>query len=172
MSIQRARLLNSVLLLGLFAGSAWAYPRLPERIPIHFDLAGQPDAWASRSTGWFLLPMIALALTLFLHAIAAYSTHHPDTWNVPHKRRFLALDAKARAPIEAKMRAFVAWVGVVVTAMMCVIQAAVYQASTGAATGLPVWAMAAIGASVLAMVIGGVRLNATVGRMVRDAEAG
>ncbi|HEX6909097.1 MAG TPA: DUF1648 domain-containing protein [Longimicrobium sp.] len=169
MSIHRARLLNAVLLLALFAGSAWAYPRLPERIPIHFDLTGQPDGWASRSTGWFLLPVIALALAAFLHAVAAYSANHPETWNVPDKRRFLALDPQARAPITAKLRAFVAWVGVVVTAMMCVIQAAVFRAATGASRGLPPWAMAAIVASVLVMVAGGLRLNRVVGRMIREA---
>jgi uncharacterized membrane protein len=170
MSIQRARLLNAVLLVALFAGSAWAYPRLPARIPIHFDLAGRPDAWESRSVGWFLLPAVAVGLALFLHAIAAYSANHPETWNVPDKRRFLAMDPRAREPIVARLREFVALVSVVITVMMCVIQAAVYRASTGTGTGLPAWAMAAVGAAVLGMVVGGLRLNRTVGRMIRDAQ--
>lgn len=34
-----------------------SYPRLPERIPVHFDLTGKPDRWGGR---WmiFLLPLI------------------------------------------------------------------------------------------------------------------
>ncbi len=168
--MQRARLLNAVLLLALFAGSAWAYPRLPERVPIHFDLAGQPDAWQSRSVGWFLLPAVALFLTGFLHGIAAVSARNPELWNVPDKRRFLALSPQARAPIMAQLRTFVAWVGVVLTAMMCVMQAAVFRAATGASQGLPGWSLAAIGASVVAIIAGGLRLNTTVGRMIREAE--
>jgi uncharacterized membrane protein len=172
MSIQRYRLLNAVLLLALFAGSAWAYPRLPARIPIHFGVSGQPDRWAARSVAsWFMLPAIAAALAVLLHAVSAYAMRHPESWNMPDKRRFLALDAAAQAPIAARMREFVAFVGVVVTALLGVIQAAVYQAATGAARGLPVWSTAAIGASLLVMAVTGMRLNAAVGRMVRDAPA-
>jgi uncharacterized membrane protein len=173
MSTHRLRRLNAVLLLALFAGSAWAYPRLPGRIPMHFGFSGQPDAWASRSlVSWFLLPAITAALALGLHAIAASTANHPELWNVPDKRRFLALDAAARAPIVAKLREFVAFVGVVVTALMLVIQAAIYRAATGTAPGLPVWAMAAVGVALLVMIAASVRLNAAVGRMVNDAYAG
>lgn len=173
MSTQRLRLLNAVLLLALFAGSAWAYPRLPARIPIHFGFSGQPDAWESRSFwSWFMLPIIAAALALGLQVVSAWSARHPELWNVPEKRRFLALDAAARAPIVAKLREFVAFVGVVATALLGVVQIAVYQAATGAATGLPVWSLASICAALLVMAVAGGRLNAAVGRMVRDADAG
>lgn len=172
MSIQRLRLLNAVLLLALFAGSAWAYPRLPGRIPMHFGFSGQPDAWASRSIfSWFLLPIITAALALGLNAIAASTAAHPELWNVPDKRRFLAMGAAARAPIVVKLREFVAFVGVVVTALMVVIQLAVYRAATGTAPGLPVWAMAAVGVVLLVISIAAMRLNAAVGRMVADAYA-
>lgn len=35
-----------------------AYPRLPEKIPIHFGISGEPDGWGAR---WmiFLMPVIA-----------------------------------------------------------------------------------------------------------------
>ena len=36
------------------------YPRLPERIPIHFGVTGEPDAWGPRETIW-LLPLMGLA---------------------------------------------------------------------------------------------------------------
>lgn len=173
MSTQRLRLLNAILLLALFAGSAWAYPRLPARIPIHFGFSGQADAWASRSFfSWFMLPVIAAALALGLQAIAASAAGHPALWNVPDKRRFLALDADARAPIVAKLREFVAFVSVMVTALLGLIQVAVFRTATGTATRLPAWAMAAVGAALLVMMVAGVRLNAAVGRMVNDAHAG
>jgi uncharacterized membrane protein len=45
-----------------FAASVAVYPRLPERVPIHFDLAGHPNGFASRFGGAFLLPAFMLLL--------------------------------------------------------------------------------------------------------------
>lgn len=45
--------------LGL-ALSALLYPRLPEQVPVHFDLHGVPDGFIPRSRGAFLLPLFAL----------------------------------------------------------------------------------------------------------------
>ena len=52
---------------GLWWRAAAWYPRLPERIPIHFDIAGKPDGWAVRSlVTWFSLPGLSLVMTLLL----------------------------------------------------------------------------------------------------------
>lgn len=172
MTTRRYHLLNAILLLALFAGSAWAYPRLPARIPIHFDFAGRPDAWESRSiVSWFLLPAIAVGLAAFLRGASALAVRNPETWNLPDKRAFLALDPVARAPIVARMQEFMAFVGVMVTAVMCIVQASVYRAATGTETGLPPWAMAGIGLATLVMLAAGLRLNGIVGRMIREAHA-
>lgn len=47
-----SRLLEVLSLLGIVAGvillwSAW--PELPEKVPSHFNLSGQPDGWAGKS---------------------------------------------------------------------------------------------------------------------------
>jgi uncharacterized membrane protein len=169
MSTRQYRLLNAILLLALFAGSAWAYPRLPERIPVHFGFSGQPDRWEARSVvSWFLLPAIAAVLALGLHALSVYGTRHPEIWNVPDKRRFQALPPAAQAPIIAHEQRFMGFVGCVVAALFCVIQAGSYAASNGGA--LPVWAVAAIAGSVLVIGVAGVRENREVGRMIREAE--
>ncbi|HEY1959238.1 MAG TPA: SdpI family protein [Polyangiaceae bacterium] len=44
------------------AASAAVYPWLPAQVPVHFDLAGRADGWASRPFGAFLLPAIGLAM--------------------------------------------------------------------------------------------------------------
>lgn len=38
-----------------------SYPHLPERIPVHFGLSGEPDGWGGR---WmiFLMPVVASAI--------------------------------------------------------------------------------------------------------------
>lgn len=53
-----------VLLAGMFLLAARNFFLLPENVPIHFNLAGEADAWGSRWTVW-LLPFIALS-TYFL----------------------------------------------------------------------------------------------------------
>ncbi len=41
------------------------YHQLPDRIPTHFDLVGQPDSWGDRSSVWFLfIPMVLLIVLL------------------------------------------------------------------------------------------------------------
>lgn len=168
----RCRLLNLVLVGLLFAGSAWAYPRLPARIPMHFGVSGRPDRWEGRSlVSWFLLPAITAALALFMRWIADVGARHPHTWNVPDKARFLALAPEARAPIVAKLQEFVAVVSVMVTVLMGAVQAGVYQAARGNEAAAPVWIMGAVGVSLVTMTVLGVRLNASVGRMVREASA-
>jgi uncharacterized membrane protein len=170
-TIQRYRVLNGILIAALFAGCAWAYPHLPDRIPVHFDLAGQPDRWAARSPwSWFGLPAIALVLALGMHAIAAWSTRRPDLWNVPDKPRFLALTEAERAPIVARMQAFLAAVSAAVTALFCALQWGTYRAATGA-SALPALSLAAIGAFTVIVMAGAIRLSTSVGRMIRDAEA-
>jgi len=44
--------------------------RLPERIPTHFDIAGQPNAWGSLDFLWFL-PCVASGLYLLLTALGS-----------------------------------------------------------------------------------------------------
>lgn len=42
------------------AVSAAVYPWLPERVPVHFNLAGEANGWASRPIGAFMLPAFML----------------------------------------------------------------------------------------------------------------
>ncbi len=51
-----------VILAWLFAVNG--YPHLPERIPTHFNAAGVPDGWGSRSS-IFIFPVIGLVEYLF-----------------------------------------------------------------------------------------------------------
>ncbi|HST58559.1 MAG TPA: DUF1648 domain-containing protein [Longimicrobium sp.] len=172
MTTQRYRLLNAILVLALFAASAWAYPRLPERIPIHFGFSGQPDAWAGRSiASWFLLPAITAALALMMHAISMYGASNPHLWNLPDKRRFLALPRAEQAPILARMQRFIAMIAVVLTLLLGSIQAGIYHTSSTRSQALPAWTLGWIVASLLVIGIAAYRLNGTLGQMVREAHA-
>jgi uncharacterized membrane protein len=45
------------------AFSIWAYPRLPDRIPTHWDSRWEPNGYSSRLFGVLLMPLIILAVT-------------------------------------------------------------------------------------------------------------
>lgn len=169
MSEKPLRLAALGLLAALYAGSAAAYPRLPARIPIHFDLAGKPDGWVGTSLlSWFLLPLIATAMAGFLFVMGRVSEYRPELWNVPEKPRFLALPAEARAPIAARLRAFMALMAVVITAVLGTIQVEVFLSATGRAA--PPWLMTgATVLMVLAIGVAAVRMNGRVAAEIREA---
>jgi uncharacterized membrane protein len=55
----------------MLLASAWAYVNLPAdaRVPIHWGPDGQPDGFADKALGLFLLPGITLLVTLLLAVI-------------------------------------------------------------------------------------------------------
>ncbi|WP_405001280.1 DUF1648 domain-containing protein [Geochorda subterranea] len=48
-------------LVGSFVAGILLYPALPERVPIHWNLAGQVDGYGSRAMGAFFLPVMNLS---------------------------------------------------------------------------------------------------------------
>ncbi|MCB0632170.1 MAG: DUF1648 domain-containing protein [Saprospiraceae bacterium] len=56
------------------------WPGLPERVPVHFDGAGNPNSYGNKTT-LLLLPLISLILFFVLTAI----NKRPDLFNYPVK---------------------------------------------------------------------------------------
>lgn len=56
-------------LMLLFGFAIYYFPRLPETIPSHFNGAGQPDEYSSKSTFW-MLPAISIFIYVLLSLIA------------------------------------------------------------------------------------------------------
>jgi uncharacterized membrane protein len=170
MSTQTYRLLNLLLLGALFAGSVMVYPRLPERFPRHFDLSGQPDAWAERSLlAWLLLPIVATGVAGLLQLTGRFAESNPQLWNVPDKPRFLALSREERAPVIHRLQNFMSLVSVMVTLVMMVVQASIYRAATAPQPRMPVYTLAAIALLIGALLMGALRLNRTVAALIRNA---
>jgi hypothetical protein len=104
-----------VLVLCLHAAIWWTaiawYPDLPDRLPMHFDAAGEPDRFAPKSVGaWFLLPGIALGMLVFLGAVSwgigALVRSSPGLCNVPRKDVFLRLSPEGRLAVAGPVRRF------------------------------------------------------------------
>lgn len=53
----------------VFVGTLLLYGRLPDPMPIHWNLAGQPDNFADRAYGAFLLPLTAAGVYLLMLVI-------------------------------------------------------------------------------------------------------
>lgn len=170
MSASTCRLLNLLMLGAMFAGSMMVYPTLPERFPIHFDLSGRPDAWMTRSVfAWLLLPILATAMAGLMEVMSRTSVGNPSLWNVPDKKRFLALTPAEQAPIVRRLRDYLAMVGTASTALLMLVQASVYDAATSPEPRLSTYVMAGVGLFVVILLIASLRMNRRVAALIEHA---
>jgi uncharacterized membrane protein len=51
-----------LVVIASVAMSAAAYPRLPERVPVHWGVSGAPDRWGHRAEAAVFLPMVIAAM--------------------------------------------------------------------------------------------------------------
>ncbi len=65
MKIQRKHILAGLVVLS-FAASIVFYPFLPERVPSHWGISGEVDAYSSKAFGVFFPPILLLAIVFLL----------------------------------------------------------------------------------------------------------
>lgn len=58
--------LGPALIAITFVASAIVYPRLPDRVPVHWGVNGQVDRYSSRVQGVWLLPLVMIAIWLLM----------------------------------------------------------------------------------------------------------
>lgn len=66
--ITRADWLSMAAMLAMFAVAAWAWPQVPERVPTHWNFAGEVDGYGGRFVGLMLLPITTLGVYLLMLA--------------------------------------------------------------------------------------------------------
>ncbi|MFM7671945.1 MAG: SdpI family protein [Bacteroidota bacterium] len=69
-SARLRRMIFLFLLLLPFAYAAYLYPNAPERVPIHFNLNGEPDGWGNRSS-LFIGPLILGIVGIFVYVLVS-----------------------------------------------------------------------------------------------------
>ncbi len=62
----RTELPQWIIIAAMFAVAAWSWPRLPDHIPIHWNLAGEVDGYGGKFTGLLVLPLFAVGLYLLM----------------------------------------------------------------------------------------------------------
>lgn len=66
--VDRTLLLTTALCLAPMLLAAALYGRLPERVPVHWNFAGEVDGWASRAFAGLGIPALLAGLNLLAHA--------------------------------------------------------------------------------------------------------
>ncbi|WP_366923501.1 DUF1648 domain-containing protein [Metallumcola ferriviriculae] len=51
-----------LLVIGTLAVGIWAYPQLPDQVPMHWNVQGEVDDYGSRLTGAFAIPLLNVAI--------------------------------------------------------------------------------------------------------------
>jgi uncharacterized membrane protein len=123
---------NILLLLALVGFALWAWPRLPDRIPTHFGVGGEPDRWADRSwASWFGVPGVAVGLTLLMAGVRVLIRTHPRWVNLPDRRRLSDLPPLARGPVLEVVSTLLALVQTELLVIFGLIMAATFRTSMG-----------------------------------------
>lgn len=79
-----------LLVATTFALLAYYYPLLPERMPVHWNLSGEPDKWARKSIAVvFFLPVLGVYLHLFFLVLKHDIAHAKMTLPDAHTAEFL-----------------------------------------------------------------------------------
>ncbi|MEM8735240.1 MAG: DUF1648 domain-containing protein [Planctomycetota bacterium] len=99
-----------LILLGL-GQIAWQLPQLPEQVASHFNGAGQPDGYMSRTAfAGFMLSMV-IGLPLFMVAMGKLTRVLPTSMiNMPNKEYWLS-DARRETTLN-EMEGFLVWIAV------------------------------------------------------------
>ena len=99
------------LLLWITWRALYGPARLPDRIPTHFDFAGQPNGWGSPAMLW-LFPAVAVGIYLLMTVMVRF----PNTFNYPvqvtaeNRLRLEALSIRLVAWMKAEILCLFAWI--------------------------------------------------------------
>ena len=73
MNTRQTMIWGGLLLAALFIYTAAVYPALPDRMPIHWNIRGEPDGWADKRTACSMMPGTILLLLALIPALPAMS---------------------------------------------------------------------------------------------------
>lgn len=141
--------LQIVILLAPFCAAALLWDRLPERMPIHWNAAGEVDGYAGKGFAAFFTPVVNLVVVLLMSALIFID---PRIRKADEEGR-----ANFRRVVRALRLAFTTFIGAVGIAVICI----------GAGLALDMSRVIGIGLAVLFGVLGNflgkVRPNYLVG---------
>lgn len=72
----RTELPQWAMILGMFILAAVTWPWAPERIPVHWNIAGQVDRYGGKVEGLLAIPLTTLGIYLLMHALPRIDPGH------------------------------------------------------------------------------------------------
>jgi uncharacterized membrane protein len=105
--------------------------QLPEKIPTHFDIAGNPNAWGT-SSSLFLLPVVGLLLYLSITVVSQFSS----VFNYP-----VRVTPENRPRLEDLAIRMITWLKVELVCLFLWIQMSTIDAARHKSLGLPLLLM-------------------------------
>lgn len=129
---QQDKIVEALSIVGLtvlFLLPLLFYNQLPERIPIHFNAAGDPDGYSGREGVW-LLPGIGLVLFILLTAI----NRSPETFNYPTKITLENAESKYRNAMQ-----MIRWMKLIILVMFIYLTWMMVQVGLGKTESLHSW---------------------------------
>lgn len=152
------------------AAATVLWPFLPETIPTHFGIAGEPDRWGETTVlSWYLLPSIATAMTFLLWGVGRLVVRSPGTWNLPEREAFLRLTEKERAPVMASLLAYLAGVSILTALLFGALHVGVFTTAVGLTDGLPWYIGVQMAGSVTLILVGALVLRRRIDRQIAEA---
>jgi uncharacterized membrane protein len=145
-----AEVVATLGLVALCATLALEWAHLPDRVPTHFGLTGQPDEFGSRST-LLVLPAIALVLYIVLTAVARY----PACFNYP-----VAVTRLNRAALQDLVIDMLTWLKAEIVWIFAWITFAAASTARGQSSGLgPAFTPVSLGAIAATITLYWYRMN-------------
>lgn len=123
-----------VLFVAHVAMLVWAWPLLPEQLPMHFGISGQPDSWAGK--GFVTLGVLPLVHLLMLATIS-WVLPHPEWSNLPSTTRFVDLDATAQRRVAWVLQGLLASIAGLVSLIFSVLSLSIVRIGLGQVEELP-----------------------------------
>ena len=106
-----AVVLSAFVLIWVLAEGLSIWHRLPDRIPTHFGIRGEPDGWGAKSIfSVFGLPLIGGGTLALMYVLASLRTNL-RYWNLPRKDLILRLPPHQQQHVIAPIREAVVWLG-------------------------------------------------------------
>jgi uncharacterized membrane protein len=137
-TIRRIHLLNLALLVWIWVFSILKWPELPERIPVHFNMAGEADGWADKSwEHWFLIPLVAVGMTLLLYGSAWLAARFPQHANLPSRVKLADLPPEERGPLLDVIKELLYRIAALITVQFVLMQLSTYRVAVGESEALP-----------------------------------
>ncbi|MGY2002034.1 DUF1648 domain-containing protein [Blastococcus sp. SYSU DS1024] len=126
----------------------WSWTRLPERVPVHFGAAGDPDAWADRPTALVATALLGLGVVaVFAGAVRLVRRTRPELIDVPNGEYWKRPEnvGRLRGLIAADLWSLGAWT----LLLLCAIDWLIVRAATADDPSLGPWPLVLVGGYLL-----------------------